>query len=235
MPYKKRYNNRRRRAPFRRKQPYGAPLGRPPRMTRKLRVHQNLTQDCRWFKTVTNVGTTAASDGKFNVSYSPADLQNSADFQKWGSCWEEYKLLEFTVKFFPVSVGSESLLGVPPPPDQRPIPIYYRGNTVTWLDQGKPQPTAGGLDDIIVRPSAKLVPSRKFHKRWAKRPSGHPQWGQFNEDGTVNQNVPDSWQDTRIKMFGQDYAGPFPPSARLIYWYVMISFKVIFRGRQQNN
>lgn len=234
MPYKKRYN-RRRRAP-RRRQPYGAPLTRAPRMTRSLRVHQNLTRDCRWFKTVTNVGTTAQSLGRFNVSYGPADLQNVADFQKWGRCWEEYKVLSFSVKFYPVSVGSESLLGVPPPPDQRPIPIYYRGNTVTWVDQGKiqVQPQAQ-LDDIIVRPSAKLIQSRKFHKRWISRPKGNPQWGQFNEDGTVNQALPDSWEDSRIKMYGQDYATPFPPSARLVFWYVVISYKVLFRGRQQQN
>ena len=216
-----------------RKQQYGARITGPPRMTRSLRVQQNLTRDCRWFKFVGEIRTVPLSNGQFRTSVAPQDVAAVADFQKWATCWEQFKVLTYKVRYLPVAVGSESLLGVPDPPDQRPIPIFLRGNTVSWIDQGDADPTTSNIGQLIVRPSAKLVASRRPHMRWATRPKGNPEWGDLDGDGNIT--TPDSWESTRIKLYGQGFSNPLPPATALIWYYYMVYFKVVFRGRQQQH
>lgn len=213
---------------YKKRQPYGAPLSGAPRLTRALRVHQNLTRDCRWFKRVVEVVTLPLSVGKFNYDFMPTDVQFCPDFARWGTCWEEFKVLQFSMKMLPAAVGAESLItntvtGL--------NPVFLRGNTVTWLDQGESDPVPPTMSDIIVRPSAKLIPSRAYHKRWATRPRGNPNWGQFEPTGAIATS--DDWTDTRIRLYGEGFSVPLPPAVQLRYWYVTLSYKVLFRGRQQ--
>lgn len=227
MPYKKKKFARKR---GKRAARTGAPLSGAPRLTRALRVHQNLTRDCRWFKTVTQVRTVPLSNHQFRSSITPSDVIECNDFQSWGRCWEQFKVLQYKVRYLPVAVGAESLLAVPLPAGV-PVPVFLRGNTVSWLDQGEADITPNTIGDIIVRPSAKLIASRRPHMRWASRPKGHPEWGTLDQDGAVVQ--PDSWDDTRIKLYGQGFSDPIPPATQLVWFYVMIYFKVLFRARQQ--
>ena len=212
------------------RQPYGARITRTGPLTRKKRVAQNLTRDCRIFKTSTSIATVTGSNGQFRFSANPLNVADCKDFQKWGACWEEFQVLSFSCKFLPVAVGSESLLTVGAPAGA-PFPLFLRGNTVSWVDQGDADPTTNEIADLIVRPSAKLIASRKPHYRFCTRPKGNPNWGTFDNDGNIT--VQDEWEDSRIKLFGRGFSDPTPPATRLIFYYVMLSFKVVFRGRQQ--
>lgn len=234
MPYKKSYRRKssRRRRGKRSYRGVGAPIGRRPPMTRALRVQQNLTRDCRWFKRIWEVVTVSDSAGKFNYVFQPSDVTGCLDFLKWGQCWEQFKVLSFAIRLLPVAVGSESLIkssGGPGPVTL--TPLYLRGNTITYLDQGESDPVPPTLGDMIVRPSARLVASRRPHKRWASRPQGNPEWGDFEPDGTIGSL--DDWTDTRIRLYGEGFSVPDDPTAQLRYFYVTEYFKVLFRGRQQ--
>lgn len=230
MPTKSKYAKRSKRS-YKKKQQYGAKITGAPRMTRALRVQQNLTRDCRWFKLVTQIRTVPLSNGEFRSLVVPTDVVDCNDFQKWGACWEEFQVLQFKVRYIPVAVGSESLLRVPIPAGP-PVPLFLRGNTVSWLDQGEANITPSTIGDIIVRPSARLVNSRRPFMRWSTRPKGNPNWGSFLPDGTVA--VDDQWSDSRIKLYGQGFSNPVAPATQLIWYYVMVYFKVVFRGRQQS-
>lgn len=234
MPYTKRYKSRsRRRTRSRRsyRRPYGPPLTRRPRMTWRRRVNNNLTRDLKWFKTSYSIPSN--QNGNFYVNYAPGDLDDCADFNNWAKLWEEYKVLQLTVDFHVAAVGSESLQEADDPqPYTGNIATFKRGNVVTWIDQGSPDPTIGSIPDIMVRPSCRMINARRFHKRKVFRPMGNPNWGQLDEDGSIA--LGDEWNDTRVKIYGEGFT-PQTAAGTQIWYYVVVKFKVIFRGRQQHH
>lgn len=218
MPIKRRPRRRRRRAAKK----TGAPITGAPRMTRSLRVHQNLTRDCRWFK---GAGTIQSNPlGDFRHITSPGGISTVLDFSKWGSCWEEFKVLKVILTLLPVSVGSESLLQTAPGQPSPLAPLFKRGNVIIYLDQGKPDTASNDFVKLITKPSARLVPARRTQKRWIDRPKGHPAWGNFDPNGSINDD--DSWQDSYIHVIGQG----FTPLIQSWYYYT-VAYKVLFRGR----
>jgi len=226
MPYKKRGYSKRYR---KRGTKTGAPLTRN-KWTRSKRVGQNLTRDVRWFKSVRTI--TSNDNGNFRQIYQPGDITDCFDWAKWASIWEEYKVLQVVVKFLPSAVGSESLQEAPNPAT---VPgnqaTFKRGNAVTWVDQGELDVPGGlqAIQRIIVRPSARLISTRRYHKRYINRPNGNPSWGRLDPDGTIAIN--DEWVDSRIQIFGENFT-PLSAAGGQNWYYVMIAFKVIFRGRQ---
>lgn len=220
MPYRKKTNRKKR---YRRKRQAktGAPITGPPKMTRALRVHQNLTRDCRYFKFIERISSNT-SGNFFNV-FTPLEVNLCNDFTNWGRCWEEFKVLSIKVKLQPVAIGSESL-------GSSANPAFKRGLTLTWLDQGEPDPTFTDVDNIIVRPSCRTVTPRYPHYRWASRPRGNPEWGKLNAQGGIEEA--DSWSDTRIRLWGQDYT-PITTAGQQTWFFATIYYKVLFRGRQQ--
>lgn len=216
----------------------GAPIGRRPRMTRTLRVQQNLTRDCRWFKLAGSIQVQTeppAVPGTINQVFTPADITGVEDFLKWARCWEEYKLLSFSINLIPTAVGSESLFnlsgGIPGAPTV--TAQFRRGNMISYVDQGEPtNPAPFSFPQLIVRPSAKLIQPRARHRRWVTRPKGNPDWGTFNVNGTINS--PDEWQDTRIRLWGENFQVPSVLPNTITYYYYTVSYKVLFRGRQQS-
>lgn len=220
MPYKRKAKRKTNRRGAR----TGAKVTGPPRMTRALRIHQNLTRDCRYFKFIERISSNT-SGNFFNV-FHPSEVINCNDFKNWGKCWEEYKVLSFKVKLQPISVGSESLQL------ENGIPLFKRGLTITYLDQGLPDPSFNDIDNIIVRPSCRTVSPRYPHYRWASRPRGNPEWGHLAPDGGITEA--DSWTDTRIRLWGQDYT-PISMQGAQTWFFATISYKVLFRGRQQYN
>ena len=101
---------------------------------------------------------------------------------------------------------------------------------MSYLDQGDPDPSFTDIENIIVRPSCKTVSPRGVHLRWASRPKGNPGWGKLAEDGTIQES--DSWTDTRIRLWGQDYT-PITAPGQQTWFFATIYYKVLFRGRQQ--
>lgn len=232
MPYK--FRKTKRTTKLKKKaQPYGPSLGKKPKMTRSLRVHQNLTRDVRWFKTATTIGGNNVGD--FNVEYTPVNVWQCLDFNNWGRCWEEFKVLKVIVNFLPASVGSESLITtdpVVPPPPVTITPSYKRGNVIVYYDQGEQDSPSSSFLQLITKPSAKLVNPRRMTKRWMDRPSGSPAWGTFDPaDGSIQ--TPDSWSDSRIIIQGQGFTPTVPPAPRIVWYFVTVAYKVIFRGRQK--
>jgi len=239
MPYKKKYPAKRR---GRKRGPRtGARITGPPRMTRQLRVQQNLTRDCRWFKNVFSISSN--SSGNISVVWAPGEVTQCQDFQNWGRNWEEYKVLSYKVKLQPIAVGSESLQQFTTADG-----TFKRGLTLTWLDQGEPDTSFNNVEDIIVRPSCRTVTPRKVHFRWATRPRGNPEWGALDNQGQIAPGaiIPnitpvtryppkfDSWQDSRIRLWGEGYT-PITSAGTQLFFYATVYYKVLFRGRQQNH
>lgn len=233
MPFKKNYK----RKSTRRRRPAltGAPITRAPRMTRKLRVYQNLTRDCRWFKETTFIA--AGTDGRFYVRYSPLNVNQCLDFLNWGKCWEEFKVLKVIVSWIPAGLGSESLQEVIPTTVipltgyAGPSATFRRGEVIVYFDQGDQDPETPDFLRLITKPSAKLLNPSRPAKRWMTRPRGNPKWGQFDSsNGSIEQE--DSWGDSNISIQGQNFSSSFLPGNKIFY-YVTISYKVLFRGRQR--
>lgn len=226
MPRQRKHTRRRTR---RRTTKTGAPL-RGVRWNRSKRVQQNLTRDVRWFKEVRTIQSNV--NGNFRQVYSPPNIVNCDDWNKWAQIWEEYKVLQVTVKFLPAAVGSESLQeGISPPPVPSNEATFKRGNVVTWIDQGELDVPGGPnvIQQLIVKPSARLIQPRRYHKRYINRPYGNPEWGRLDDTGAIT--LPDSWEDSRIQIFGENFS-PLTGAGNQQYYYVMISYKVVFRGRQ---
>ena len=221
-PAKKKYEAKKKKT-----QQYGPIIKGRPKLTRSLRVKQNLTRDYKMFKYVTRIAANGFGN-IFNV-YHPGEVHFVKDFQNWGRCWEEYKCTWFSVKLTPIGVGSESL--------QSPASgeaMFKRGVTLTWLDQGEPNPTFGTIDAIIVRPSCQVVRPRVPHIRKCYRAPGNPEWGKFDADGSGNiaNGAADSWTDTRVRLWGQDYTPVVQPGSQTYFW-ATITYAILFRGRSQ--
>lgn len=193
---------------------------------RPKRRQQNLTRDTRWFKEVRLIQSN--DSGNFREIFQPQSVTNCADFLKWGALWEEYKCWKVVVKFFPAAVGSESLQEAPANIPGH-LATFKRGDCITWIDQGfLDAPTS--INNIIVKPSARLINPRFKHTRWFNRPPGNPEWGKLAVTGVPVD--PDSWDDTRLQMYGQGFSPLTDPGSQT-WFYCLVAYKVTFRGRDQ--
>lgn len=212
---------------------YGPPMRRP-KWTRRRRVAQNLTREVRWFKGVGALNT-ETPQGWLRFTMAPnqggfTNIEQAIQFTKFGSIWEEYKVLKMIARFTPSHVGSESIVDDGAQPATNWAPRFYRGNVVTWCD---PQGDSAGITNIISvmgKPSARIHQPRHFIKRWLDRPrSGYPTWGTLNQNGTIN--APDPWNGS-IRLFGEGFTPPQVANPNLqVYYYVEILYKVMFRSR----
>ena len=235
---RRRFNFRRR---FRRRygNPYGAPVRRP-RWNRRKRVAQNLTREVRWFKSAQSIQTVNNPSGQIRdvTRTNNLTVDDLIQFQKFGTIWEQYKVLKLMVKFYPVNNGGESLqsgaaIGTF-------APRFFKGTVVTWCD---PTPPADpGPSDILVtmgKPSARIASGNRFIKRWIDRPrSGFPEWGTLGGNGVINPASPDSWVGS-IYLFGENFTGAnpavtAPPNMdQPTYYYKEVLMKIMFRSRQE--
>lgn len=230
MPWRHRRNFRaaRRRPTYRRR--YGVRVGAPltrTKWTRRKRVQQNLTRSVYWFKNVITIQSNL--NGNFRSVFSPGDVVGASDWLNFGTIFNEFKVLKMIVKFFPASVGSESLQEANAPAS---VPgreaTFKRGDVITWVDQGVPV-VPGAITDIINKSSAMLVQPRRFHKRYVNRARGYPTWGALNDNGSIA--IQDPW-DSKIQIFGENFT-PIQSPGTQIWYYCQIMWKVLFRGRQE--
>lgn len=209
----------------------GPPMRRP-RWNRRRRVNQNLTREVRWFKTINEIDTSTPNGYlRFNAQQDGADaaLQETIQFTKYGTIWDEYKILKVIMKLYPAHVGSESV--VSEAGSATFAPRFYRGNMVSWID---PQGDSSGVTNIITvmgKPSAKLHNPRRFVKRWMDRPrSGYPTWGTLSPTGQIVNMDP--WNG-QIRVFGEGFTPPGQSEDSLhVYFYAEVLYKVLFRSRQ---
>lgn len=236
MPFgHRRFGRFRRRPHFRRHRGtrVGPALHRT-RWTRGKRVAQNLTREVRWFKTVNTISTTTSNGWlKFNVQADSADcsLQETLQFTKYGTIWDEYKILKVVAKFYPAHVGSESV--VSEAASQTLAPRFFRGNVVTWIDPQGDSQLVTNIISVMGKPSAKLSNPRRFLKRWMDRPrSGYPTWGHLDPQGIIQ--TKDPWNG-QIRLFGEGFTPqPLAEPNLQVYYFAEVLYKILFRSRQES-
>lgn len=205
----------------------GAPLVRV-HWNRQKRVAQNLTRDCRWFKHVDTIAT-ITPQGWLRYRMSPdhaPDINQYVQFTKYGSLFEEYKIIKMSITFIPAHVGSESLTTDSSGTLQ---PTFVRGNVVTWVDpQGDSTPVSA-IQSVMGRPSARIHnPRRAVRLHLDRPPSGYPLWGKLDTAGLVS--TKDTWQGD-LNIFGTGFTTP-SAVATPVFYYVVSAYKVLFRSRQ---
>lgn len=228
MPYVRRKFNFRRRPRTNRNYNntrVGAPLGHAPRWRRRQRVAQNLTRNVFWFKETGPIEVLPS--GVIFQRYAPSAVISVPAFTRYAYSYEQYKVLKMVVKWYPASVGSESVN-----PD-----VFHRGNVVTYIDQPPIEIAApSSINQVMSRPSARLCQPRRFMKRYIDRPRGgrYQDWGRIEHivPGGAPAVPPDTW-DTQIKIYGDNFgAGPLPGGGPPPpYYFVEIWWKVLFRSR----
>lgn len=211
------------RAVKRHRRKYGAPLNAV-KWTRGKRVAQNVTRDVKWFKESRPIESD--NSGEIRFALQTTTPQNAGDFTNFGIFYEEYKILQVMVKFYPAKVGSESVQNQAVGVGQ---PLYLRGDTCSWIDQRDDDPAPATIFDVINKSSTRIFQPRRFHKRWMSRPKGYPRWGTLNQDGTINQVDP--WVAS-IRMFGVGFTPSGAPGNQQ-FFYCQCYYKVLYRNRRE--
>lgn len=228
MVYTRRRFHRRGRRPAYRRTTVGAPLGRAPRWGRMQRRNQNLTRNVFWFKTTGGILVEDAPSSLIHFRAGSQGVATNNGFQNFARSYEQYKVLKIIVKFFPASVGSESVN-----PNN-----FHRGNIVTWVDQ-PPESIANpsNIQQVMGLPSAKIHQPRSFMKRYINRPRGarENRWALIDRQLTPPHDPIiqlDSW-GTQIKLFGDNFgSGPLPSGLPPPpYYFYEVLYKVVFRAR----
>lgn len=198
----------------------GAALRRT-RWNRPKRVQQNIGRLVQYFKNTSSITSTNTGDIFFQVA--PTNITSAGDFSTYATLYGEYKVLRVTAKFFPTSVGSESLSTA------AGAATFKRGDTCTYITSTTPLPSPQAIDDVLNKSSCRIIMSRKYHKRWIDRPPGYPTWGTLDTAGVPV--TPDPWR-SGINMFGDNYTPVQAPGPQT-FWYVLITYKVLFRSRRE--
>lgn len=216
--YRRRYTNRRTRR-------VGASLSTT-RWSRRKRVTQGLTRNVVWFKRVQAI--TSDTAGNLGFSVTSDNVGSIDDFITYGTLYSQYKVLKVISKFFPSNVGGESQQLLTPGAGLG-FPLLQRGDALTYT--GKHSLTSTSIPDLIVRPSARLIQPRRYHKRWTDRPKGYPIWGELDTTGIITQN--DAWDDeSGIHLIGENFT-PTQAPGQQNYFYVLSMWKVLFRSRKE--
>lgn len=214
------------------------------RRAKKARA-QNLAHNVRWFKAVHTLESNTSGEIDIHVtsdSIGGGPLGPIGDFHNYASAYEEYKVMKVICRFYPMSVGSESL--------QQQItpgigyPLFRRGAIASWIDQGNNDSVSGGIPTLINRNSSRIFNPRRFHSRWMTRAPGFPKWGQLDTSGVPigplppgpglpfgRPNLADAWE-AAIRLWGDSFT-PSGAQGSQAFFYVQMLFKVVFRGRRE--
>lgn len=235
MPFTRRRRFNFRRRPFFRRNNYrGGRYGlatRPRMMPRALRFKRMNQVDTRvcYFKVN---GVITANDQlnqyyEFRTSFLYAANPNG--WAQYTLLYDQFKILGMTYRLYPSNVGTEPTAAGAQGPAST---IHFnRGNHCIWNDQRWDptvvQPTTIG--QVINTASAKLINPRRPYTRSIWRPRGRYQWGATRAFTTTN---PDPWTGSINHLIN---GATVQPQGQLkeLYFYVL-TFKVIFRGRQDD-
>lgn len=230
MPFPSRRKYRPRR--YRPRRPRG--LAVVPRMMPRALARQRKNQvgtRVMWFK---YNNTIDAVESEFTLwRANGPELLANAQFQSMCSIYDQYKVIGFKLRLFPANVGIEShdqFLGQDF--------TLLRGNHIVWTDQ-RLDPTVAdptSISQIINTASARMINPRRPYTVSLYRPRGQPLWGAceglpppFPPAPTA---TPDPWSGC-IAHFYQDATNSQPGAPQALYFYT-IQYKVVFRGRRQD-
>lgn len=223
--FRRRYGGYRRR--YRRTT--GAPLGHAPRWRRGQRVGQNLTRNVFWFKLTGEIRPLAPpNSGRIFQRFLPNQVTLNNQFDRYAYLYEQFKVLQMNVKFFPANVGAEQISTV------AILPNYQRGNVITYVEQAPiaiaPPPPGASLNAVMSLPSARIHQPRSLIKRWINRPRGGRYLDWTYIDHVVGTGAPafqpEAW-DSQIRIIGNNWIAE---TTQPVFFYEQY-FKVIFRAR----
>lgn len=221
MPYTRRYRNRHRRAPAKRG------LATVPRMMSKsltFKRSQQISTKVFYFKQNGVISPDLA--GNYYGNWRSANfLTAPAPFGVLDlfGLYDQYKILGYTVKWFPANVGIE--------PDSALFVSsgLLRGDCITWTDQRfeptNPQPV--NISGVINNASCKMINPRRPYRRSIYRSKGNPEWGSCQNYTTA----PDSW-DSSIEMLVNGATASTATATPVLFYYT-VQWKIVVRGRRQ--
>lgn len=235
MPYYRRKYHTRRRFGRRRfgRGRVGPSIGRAPRWGFRQRRQQNLTRLVQYFKNVQTIASDNLTD-LLNYGVNSRNVADAGEFQTYATLYSEYKVLKISVKYIPANVGGESTV-IGPSPGGNFRASFVRGDAVTWVDTDTPQPplppfpVPASIEAVINKSSARIIQPRRTHYRWVNRSRGYPTWGKTDNAGNIT--AADLWQPS-LRMYGTGFTPSNVPGIQN-YFYVMVTFKVLFRSRQE--
>lgn len=158
----------------------------------------------------------------------------------WAECirlYDQYKILGMVLRMYPANVGSEPTGGdqFSTAPGTLPIAIN-RGNHVMYIDQRKDGGGTGNptsISQIINRGSARMINGRRPWTTSIWRPKGKPTWGSAKDP----LSSPDLWNGQICHFCEGGSQIPNTPAGQpqeFTVFYYTLTWKVIFRGRQNN-
>lgn len=141
------------------------------------------------------------------------------------SLYDQYKLLAFTVRWFPANVGQES--------DSQLLSNngLRRGDVIVYSDQ-RFDPTAVvpvNIGQVINQGSARMINARRPYKRTLFRASGNPDWGSCKDYA----NNPDQWDASIEMIINNAQPSTVLPFNQIHLYYYTVQWKVLVRGRSQ--
>lgn len=224
MPFKRAYRPRRR---FRRRN--RNPMATRTRMMSRslaFKRHNQVSTKVFYFKQNGTIISDLA--GNYYGNWRSRNLLTNPPFGilQLFDMYDQYKILAYTVRFFPANVGIESDSAI------FAAAGLKRGNTIVWSDQrfDSNQATPSSISNVINNASSRIINSRRPYKRTIFRAKGNPNWGSCHDYTTD----PDPW-DSSIEILVND-ATPSsltPPLVSIQLYFYTVSWKVIVRGRRQ--
>lgn len=157
----------------------------------------------------------------------PNAFPNVADYLAVSSAYCEYRVEAIKVTIFASNVGTEVgeiTLG-------QNIPGFNRGATIMFCDQKITNGTSYSdeIIDLINKSSAKMIPSRASKYSYTLfRAKGYPEWGNCNLNTPEGVREPDPWWGGII------CKGQYAREAVRPLWFWQTTYKVSFRGRNQD-
>lgn len=208
--YSSKYNNKKR---------YGLAT-KPQMMSVALRRKRKWAIDTKVFFLKFNIIEYFTNEETINYGIRP--LYQVRQFKTICTLYESYKVLAMNFQMFPANVNVND-----PSPNS-----LFRGNSIllTTQDLTAGTPAIVGIEEVINSGSCKIIDQLKKQWRNIYRPTGEDKWFDTQED--VATGLPkevDTWNPA-IRHFTQNSATQ-PSIAK---WYVLLTYKVIFRQRKDD-
>jgi len=227
MPFRRRFNFRKRRPTtrFNKRPRYG--LATRPRMFGRYQARRRqLGTDTRvmYFKLNGIITTTSTSPNQWNFwrtnALGTAPGLTPPSFVAASRLYDQYKILGMTLKLFPANLYDNY---------QSPTGLR-RGNHAVWtdlrFDVSAVAPST--IQDVINYASTKIIIPSKKYSRSIFRPQGKPQWGSCRDILTSA----DPWSGSIEYLINGATITPAGSPEILMFW--TNTFKVLFRGRTEN-
>lgn len=192
----------------------------------KSNYKQNTGLKSFWFKEATYLSSDTAGFLDNQPGISTNSVQLVSDFASIAQNFMQYQIVKMIIRWVPVNLnnnGAQELQGA-----QIGRPLFQRGTLVCWTDIDGLSPYPLNVDEIINKPSTKIINPMRQYKRVLTRPRGYPKWGELSDTGGVI--IGDEWK-SKFSCFGENFS-PQQATGQQRYFIQVAQFEVKFRGRR---